>query len=359
MIFFYLIIAFLLSVNSYALIDPNLTLIQSSWWVLFRDRMVELGYYHRDVSWMLYLVIIILLFIFHHFFLKNYKQFSPIKLAIIIGLIFLFSYPFLSHDFFNYMFDAKIATFYYKNPYFYKALDFPHDQWLRFMHWTHRTYPYGPTFILITLVPSFLSFGKFVMSFILFKATFIIFYVLAVFILKKMNKRWAIIFATSPLIIVEGMINNHNDLIGVCLAITGIYFLFKKKSLKASLFFLLSIGIKFITVPLLFALRSYTKWYLSALLLLCGILIYLSFKSEIQPWYFLNLFIFLPFYERFINRLNIFFLGLLLSYYPYIRLGAWDSPDKINLKHTIIIFFGLVNIIYILLIKLNDRRANR
>jgi len=70
-----------------------------------------------------------------------------IAVNILIGLI---SYPAYSHDLFNYMFDAKIATFYQQNPYLYKALDFPTDPWLRFMHWTHRYYPYGPSFLLLS-----------------------------------------------------------------------------------------------------------------------------------------------------------------------------------------------------------------
>lgn len=358
-ILLYAISLFSLSVYSFSLIDPNLTFFQTSWWEIFRDKMVYFGYYQRDFSWLVYLILIVLLFAFHYYLLKKYKQFNPIKIAIIIGLIFLFSYPFLSHDFFNYMFDAKIATYYHKNPYFYKALDFPNDQWLRFMHWTHRTYPYGPTFLLLTLIPSFLSFGKFVLSFIFFKSMFVLFYLATVYFLQRLNKLWAIFFATNPLIIIEGLVSSHNDLVAVSLAIFGIYYCAKNKNLIGRLLFLFSGGIKFITFPLLLWTRSYPKLHRFIFLVIIGILVYLSLKSEIQPWYFLNLFIFLPFFYRWINRLNIFFFGLLISYYPFIRLGAWDSPYKINLKHIIIIIFGLINIFYFLFSKFNDRKASQ
>jgi len=241
-------------------------------------------------------------------------------------------------------------TFYGKNPYLYKALDFSSDPWLRFMHWTHRTYPYGPVFLLITLVPSFFSFGKFIISFFLFKITWLFFYLLAVYYLNKLNKKWAIIFTTHPLILIEGLVNAHNDLIATSLAIIGIYYLFKEKNLFARLLLLLSGGIKYITLPLIFLVRPKTHPR-GVVLILIGLLIilgYLTFFSEIQPWYFLVLFVFLPYFEKLVYRLNIFFLGLLLSYYPYIRLGGWDSVEKLSLKHIIILAFSIINLIYFL-----------
>ena len=346
MILIFTLTLILLSIYSYVLIDPNITFFQTRWWEIFREKMIYFGYYQRQISWIVYLTLVVLLFAFHYFFVKKYKQFNPLKLALFIGAILLISYPLLSHDFLNYMFDARIVTFYHKSPYFYKALDFPNDPWLRFLQWTHRTYPYGPTFLLITIIPSFLSFGKFVLSFLFFKLTFIIFYVFAVFFLNKLNKRYAIIFATNPLIIIEGLVNSHNDLIGVALAIIGIYYLLESKGLYSRLFFILSVGVKYITFPVLFLMRSHVRWNKVIFTFLIGIMLYLSIKSEIQPWYFINVFVFLPFYNKLINRLNIFFFGLLLSYYPYIRFGGWDTLEKINLKHLIIGAFLIFNLVY-------------
>lgn len=353
----YSIVLIAFSIYSYALIDPNITFFQSGYWVMFRDQMVYLGYYRRDISWLIYLVLIILLFLLNYLFVKKHKQFSPIKIAIISGIILLFSHPFLSHDFFNYMFDAKIATYYHKIPYLYKALDFPADQWLRFMQWTHRTYPYGPVFLLISFIPSFLSFGKFVLSFFFFKITFVLFYILGVYYLQKLNRKWAIIFATNPLVIVEGLISSHNDLIGVSLAIIGIFHLIKKHHIMSRICLLLSLGIKYITTPLILVTKNKKYWNLIIFLSTVGIIAYISFFSEVQPWYFLTLFAFLPFYEAFISKLNILFAGLLISYYPYIRLGGWDTLDKVNLKHNIVILTLAINLVY-LIFTLIKNKAN-
>ena len=145
-LFFYTILLIGLLFYSYVLVDPNITFVSIHAWELFRDWAVQIGYHQRSLSWALFLIIVLGLFGFHLYFLNKKTQIRPLKVAIIIGIILLFSYPFLSKDFFNYMFDARIATFYHKNPYFFKAIDFQNYSWLRFMHWTHRTYPTDQVF---------------------------------------------------------------------------------------------------------------------------------------------------------------------------------------------------------------------
>ncbi|MDO8515495.1 MAG: hypothetical protein Q7S14_03265, partial [bacterium] len=156
MIFAYFFVLFLLSIYSYSQIDLNLTLLQTPWFLQFKETMINLGYYNRPLSTLAFIILVLLLYIL-----------KPKKIILAIGglcLISLFSYPFLSHDFFNYIFDARIITTYHLNPYFYKALDFPADDWIRFMQWTHRTYPYGPVWLIVTLIPSFLGFSKFILT---------------------------------------------------------------------------------------------------------------------------------------------------------------------------------------------------
>ena len=336
----------LFSIYSYFLIDPNITFFQNRYWVIFRDWVVYWGYYRRDVSWGIYLTLTIILFVLHTIAVKKYKNFPILKYVFLIGILLVFSYPFLSHDFFNYMFDARILTHYGKNPYLFKALDFPLDQWTRFMQWTHRTYPYGPTFLPLTLIPSYLGLGKFAPTFFLFKAMWVGLFGLSVFYLNKINKKSAVFFATHPLVIIEGLINGHNDFIAVALGIVGIYLLGKKMNVWSRIFLLFSAGIKYITAPIIVLSPSLRPSRYMKLLfgLQIALIAYASFKMEIQPWYFLSLFVFLPFFPECMERLSLFFAGLLFSYYPYIRLGGWDTTDKVNLKHQIIIPFFILNL---------------
>ncbi len=345
-----------LALYSYSLIDLNLTLFNHPLWNSFREFIIQIGYFKRDLSIGIYIFLILSLFLLQALALK--AKLNPVKIAILIAGVLLVSYPFLSHDFFNYIFDAKILTVYGKNPYLFRALDFPNDPYTRFMHWTHRTYPYGPTFLPITLIPSFLSFGKFILNFLFFKGMFAGFYLLMVFLMNRVNRRWALVLAVNPLIIVEGLVSSHNDLISLSLGIVGIYYLFNKKDLLGRIFFLLSGGIKYLTLP--FVILSKEKKllnYLSLLGIVTG-LSYFAFRSEIQSWYFLSLFAFLPFFEDWIFKLNIFFAGLLLAYYPYVFLGGWDKPEKIILKHNIIIAFAILNLFYLIFLNLTRARSS-
>ncbi len=345
MVIAYGITLVLLALYSFSLLDPNLTVINTDLWTQFRNIMVEFGYYHRTESTFVYLALIGTLTYFHLYFLRNAKKFSVMRLAAITAGLLLFSYPFLSHDLFNYMFDAKILTFYHQNPYLHKATDFADAHELRFMHWTHRSYPYGPTFLPLTLIPSFLGLGKFSASFLAFKIFFAAFYLLGVRALNKMNVQWAMFFATQPLVLIEGLMNNHNDLVAVSLGLVGVQLLWSKKELLGRIFFLLSGGIKYITLPLLLVQKSqksiYTRFSFGTILTL---LLYLSIIQEVQPWYFLSLLPFIPYAYELMERLQIFFFGLLLSYYPFVLYGSWGDPYNVVLKHRVIILFAMINL---------------
>ena len=373
-----------LGIYSYWLIDPNITFFQSLYWVTFRDWAVYLGYYRRDISFVVYFILLILLFVLHFWMSKKYRKYSAIKIAGIIVLLGCISYPFLSHDLFNYLFDARILTHYGLNAYTHTALDFQKDLWTRFLHWTHRTYPYGPTFLPLSLIPSYFGWGKFSLTFFLYKLMNGTLYFFVVYFLNKKNKREALFFATHPLIIIEGLINAHNDMIAVSLGLIGIYLLEKKFNIWSRIFLLFSVGIKYVTAPLLIffittchsredgnpvykfsflksnlrldtRLRGYDNPVLIAFIFQILLILYLCFKMEIQPWYFLSLFVFLPYFPHFIEKLNILFFGLLLSYYPFIRFGDWTAKTVV-LKREIIFIALFIQLGYLLLGYLRKRK---
>lgn len=336
----YFVLIFLLSVYSFVLVDPNFTPFSSVVWSVFRNFMVQIGYYQRIWSFVLYSILIIALFVFQYFLMK--QKVSPVRVALGVGILTLCAYPFLSHDFFNYLFDAKIVSYYHQNPYIRAAWDFPADPDLRFMHWVQRTYPYGPVFLVLTVIPSFVSFGKFIISFVLFKALWSFMYVAATAALTRVNKKVALFFATSPLIIVEGLINGHNDLIAVTFGLMALYGAVQKKNVLLSYgLFAASVGIKFTAAPFVFLL---TKWRYAVPVVMVGFVATLAYsytKVGIQPWYFLNLLILLPFALAYMFEFSVLSLFLLFSYYPYIVLGGWDTQDKVLLKERII-FAGVL-----------------
>ncbi len=348
MVVAYVITLALFALYSYTQIDLNLTLNRLSIWSQFRNGMVQIGYFHRPESTAVFLVLIGALLGLHLWFIRNHRRFSPLKIGLITAVILLGAYPFLSHDLFNYMFDAKILTYYHQNPYLYRALDFPNAPELHFMHWVHRTYPYGPTFLPITLIPSFLGFGKFVISYGLFRILFALSYLLGVWSLNKMDRRWALFFSTHPLVLVEGLMNNHNDLLAVGLTLYGIQLIHSKRGLWGRMVLLVSGGIKYLTAPFIFVGKKSSlldRGVLAVVIILLG---YLTFHQEVQAWYYLVLFGFLPYGYRWLKELWIFFTGLLASYYPFLLYGTWGEQGNVDRKHLVMILFAMINAVMLI-----------
>lgn len=120
----------------------------------------------------------------------------------------------------------------------------------------------------------------------------------------------------------------------------------KNKKVQTGLFFLFSIAIKYITFPYILLITPNRRQAKIVFLALALIITYLSLQ-EIQPWYFLAFFALLPFLEDLLSNLNIFFLGLLMSYYPYVRFSEWGEAKSILMKHEIIVVFFTINLLYL------------
>ncbi len=256
--------ALILFLYSYTQVSLSLTLTRASFFQEIQKTFQYVGFFNRPLSTGLFLFIILLL-CFLYFAtlwaisgrLLSKKQVT--KIIVAVSGILLFSYSAFSFDIFNYMFDAKIITYYQQNPYLHKALDFPSDPMLSFMHWTHRTYPYGPIWLGLTIPFSFLGMQKFIVTFFLFKLLAVVSYlgstVLIYKIVQKKSNEHALFaaafFALNPLILIEFLVSAHNDIVMIFFALLGIYLLIQKRVVGSFLSMVLSVGTKFATAFIL------------------------------------------------------------------------------------------------------------
>ena len=139
---------------SFTQIDLSLTLSKASVWQDIQKSFQHIGYFQRPLSTLIFLILTLFLFLIYSLYLKfslanKLTRKKVWYLIIFISIVLSFSYNAFSYDIFNNIFDAKILTYYHQNPFIHKALDFPNDPMLSFMHWTHRTYPYGPMAYLL------------------------------------------------------------------------------------------------------------------------------------------------------------------------------------------------------------------
>ncbi|KKR34323.1 MAG: hypothetical protein UT63_C0003G0039 [Candidatus Gottesmanbacteria bacterium GW2011_GWC2_39_8] len=346
----YPLVLVFLSVYTFSQVDLNLTLSSNPFFQNFQKALIYLGYYQRPLSSVIFLLILLMLFLIYAFILRLSQKGKIsgrdfILLVIISVAILIFSYPAFSYDIFNYIFDARIVTHYGLNPYQYKALDFPSDTWIRFMHWTHRYYPYGPVWLILTLPSSFFGMGKFIWTLLNFKLLFSLFYLGNIFLLDKILKHTGVknrvynlsLFAFNPLIITETLVSPHNESMMLFFLLLSIYFLLSKKKPFSYLALLFSIGIKYITavfipVYIYFAvtrkssisLKNYLPLFFWSLLVSIIPLFYLR---EPYPWYFvtlLGMFVLVPdLVLVFLLSLGVT-IGSLLRYLPFIYFGDYQ-----------------------------------
>ncbi len=369
----YVIILIALFFYSYTQIDLSLTFSRIE---ILRELVKSfqyIGYFNRPLSAFIYILLIILFFNIYLGFLVmartgQINQKNAWKLIIISAFILAFSYNAFSHDLFNYIFDAKIVTYYHQNPYLHKALDFSADPMLSFMHWTHRTYPYGPAWLVLTVPLSFLGFNFFIPTFVFFKLLMTLGYLGTTYyigkILQKISPKdylWGIIFfALNPLVIIESLVSAHLDIVMLFFAVWSLYQLIRKKYFLAFSLLIVSSGIKFVTGALLpiyllivFLQRKNNppaggiNWLIIlivSLLLMTSTVIYASGLTNFQPWYLIEtLFIasLLSYkYYVFIPSVIISFFAL-LTYAPYLYLGNWDPPVPSILSGLYIFSYGI------------------
>ena len=344
------------AIYSYAQTDPNLVITSFPLYWKFQEYMWQIGYHMRSTSVVIYAALIVacLLSFWGMRWLKNNERLGVFGAVMIV---LMFAHNALSHDIFNYMFNAKMVLQYGLNPHIRVALDVPGDEWLRFMHNTHTPAPYGYGWTALSLLPSLLGGGKFVPTYMLYKL-FMVLGVAVLFyaqqrlakILKMGKEYWshAWLLFLHPLFLIETVGNMHNDVWMIAFAFLSLWALiaakqgrklFCKHGFLAVGSFIASVSIKLATVVLLpvggvllFDFKNkqwkFMKTYwaeISALLLFLPLL---TARSQwFHPWYLIWSLSFVPFMRSKTVRAAFigFSLAPLFRYIPYLLQGSFDG----------------------------------
>lgn len=349
-LYFFTIIALFL--YSFTQVDLSLVLSKFEPILSFQRFFQQIGFFQRPLSTVLYLIIILSLFAFYLYFLnaalkRELTREKVWQLILVTSVILTFSYNAFSYDLFNNIFDAKIVTYYNQNPYEHKALDYPGDPMLSFMHWTHRTYPYGPSWLSLSVPLSFIGSNIFIPTILLFKALSTASFLGTSYLIGKTLRRVSpnnelfglVFFALNPLVLIEGLVSSHNDMVMMFFAIASFYLIIKRKYVFSFLAFLFSLGIKFAT-GFLFPVYAYLitkrnekidweKIFIASVILMALAIFGATIRTNYQPWYLLNV---LPFMALVSKKYFILLPGLifsffsLLNYVPFLYTGNWNPP---------------------------------
>lgn len=359
-----------LTIFSYAYVDLNLNFTTNPLILGFVSQLQKLGFYNRAVSTNLYIVFLAISFFIFSLNVSLFRQkkigLKYLKLSVLCSFIVVFAYPFLSSDIFNYMFDAKIITVYHQNPYTHKALDFPGDEWIRFMRWVHRYSPYGPLWLGFSLVPTILGLGKFISTLFAFKIFIAAFHVLNTYLIYKILKIaipsqalvGTALYALNPLVIIDGLANSHNDVVMAAFSLAGIYFLIINKKAQSYFSIILGSAVKYIPV---LSLPGYIAYWRAKnkfkALVLTNLAIFIIFtisystvkitvpfissgaiQVQFQSWYLfwtLPYLALMPISASILVTMVISFSAL-LRYVPFLHFGVWSQPSTTEYMRFII-----------------------
>ncbi len=373
----YIFVIISLFLYSFTQIDLSLTFSRITFLRNIVKSFQYIGYFNRPMSTYIYTGILILLYGFYSYFLKLSLQKKIArttfwKLIILVIVILVFSYNAFSYDIFNYIFDAKIYSHYHLNPYLHKALDFPHDPMLSFMRWTHRVYPYGPVWLLLTIPLSYLGHNLFLPTFFLFKLLCGLSFIGSTYLIGKIcrnikpdNETFAIaFFAFNPLVLIESLVSGHLDIVMIFFALFATYQLISKKYALAFLLLLMSIGVKVSTIFLLpvflyvYILHLQTKnlpwdtiFKTCVLFTAMTVIVASKYSGNFQPWYILlpvsyGALIAKKYYVALSSIIISFFA--LFTYVPYLYLGNWNPPvpQVLSTIYMISIVLSVVAVLY-------------
>lgn len=329
-IIFYILFLFSFVLFSYLFLDPN--------FFYFKKIYTGFAFTNRTLVTYSYIFLVLTSFLFYFLFLK--KNFNLMVLAGITCAVLFFSYSsMLSQDIFNYLTTAKVIFKYHENPYIIMPIEFTNDSNLLFTHAANKIALYGPFWITLSAIPYFMSFGNFILSFFEFKLLIIFFYLGVVLLIKKISRSnfSTTLFALNPLVIIEILVGNHNDIVMMFFALFSFFLLIRKKILYASLFLILSILIKYATIFLLpvfiFAAAKVIKkqkinwnrifFYCSFSMIL--IFLFSALREEIYPWYavwFLTFSSLIPQKKMLLLITLAFSFGLFFRYVPFMLIGS-------------------------------------
>ncbi len=336
----YIVTLFSFLVFSYAFVDYNFFYLKNFYTGFSLD--------HRGITTIIYVLLISSSFGFYFLFItlvrQNKLHFKHLKQLIGISLMILFlSYPaMLSYDIFNYTTTAKVIFSYKENPYIVMPIEFPGDSSLLYTRAANKIALYGPIWIISSGIPYILGFGNFLITLLNFKILVALFYLGSVYFIWKISKNIVsvAIFALNPLVLIETLVSNHNDVVMMFLAVFSFYLLTKRKIALAVIVLILSALVKYSTLFLIpvfiyvvFKIIrgkqvNWEKVFTSCILFMGVIFILSAFREEIYPWYaiwFLTFAAFIP-RNKFILYTSIAFsFSLLLRYIPVIYTGSYTG----------------------------------
>lgn len=263
---------------------------------------------------------------------------------LIIGttVILVWAYPALSNDIFNYIATAKVTFLYRENPYIIMPIDIPNDPSFAFLHAANKVALYGPVWIVLTAIPHVLGMGNLLASIFTFKIFVISWYVLLCYLIWNASgkKTFALaFFALNPLVTLSTLVDGHNDVVMMALALGSFLMLQRRQYVAGVLLLISSIFIKGASaflVPIFFmrAIPKQRVWYWASVAMYA--IFFLSpLREETYAWYFIWPLTFLALIDKptILHAASYgFSFGLMMRIVPFFYTRSWSGMTPLIKK---------------------------
>lgn len=346
--------AFVFFFISYGFVDPHLSIFSHTFLSGYEKTAVFLVY---RMPWIAALLVLCSLALFFVGYRTALREAPPKRIRRVPGwliavvIISLLSFPALSYDIFNYIATAKLTFFYGENPYVVMPVEIPNEPMLGYTRAANKLALYGPVWIILSSFPYIVGGWHHIGVIYSFKMFALVFYLLCTYMIYRKTKRWesALFFAANPLVLLEVLVNGHNDIVMMVLAAGGLI-LWSKPSVYQKVaglvLFAASVFVKGATialVPLFFlptSLSGGLGWSWEKKMKAAYILMFLVFlvsplREEMYPWYAVWWLVFaalIPITKQsFIHGFSFWLsLGLMLRYLPWIVTREYGGITPIT-----------------------------
>lgn len=250
-------------------------------------------------SWVLILQILTLIYLFVLYLLSlinwqelSFKTGEIWGLGLVLALIAWCILPANSADIFAYIGFGRVAGVYHLNPYIHNYSEIS-DFYSRYA-WFDDSMPYGPLVLPIIMLAGVLSQLNIIVSLYFLKLVGLVLYGCSAWLLYKilqplkLNTEYSLfLFAFNPFMLLELIINGHNDTLLILLSLSAIFAIQRQWYVAAMGMALLSACVKISGVILFVAIAAYLIWqqrWKALIYSLLGSLIILAgFKIALFP----------------------------------------------------------------------------
>lgn len=226
--------------------------------------------YQRSTVSYLFLGLIIL-YAFIAYRIRN--DFFSLQKTIFISLPFVLllvcTPPLLSTDTAIYAVKTKNFVQLHESPYKFSPIDSSWREEIGSMPWAETGSLYGPLFHVFMIPFGAITSLPASVTIFVYKIALALFFFFSIFLMKtllhstKAPSYFLVLYALNPALLINGVMEGHNDLLILFLLLALFYFLYEKYHIKSMVFYAISVGIKYITIlllPIFFIYHHKFKW---------------------------------------------------------------------------------------------------